>query len=95
MYSLKRMAIEEGIYPKRFPTPVMAQTMADMIADTGRNAEMWLVLKMSLKTNPLGLMKMAPTGLKLFTRGRMKITSDSIRNKKQLGDLLKGLKEAK
>jgi quinone-modifying oxidoreductase subunit QmoC len=97
MYSLKRMAIEEGIYPKRFPTPVLAKAMADIIAKNGRNSEMGVVMEMSLKTNPFSLIKMAPMGLALISHGRMGIMDfihrDKIKNRKQLQDLVKGLKE--
>lgn len=97
MYSLKRMAIEEGIYPAKFPTPVLAKAMADIIAKNGRNSEMGVVMEMSLKTNPMGLLKMAPMGLALLRKGRMEIKDffhrDKIKNRKQLRDLLKGLKE--
>ena len=97
MYSLKRMAIEEGIYPKRFPTPVLAKAMADIIAKNGRNSEMGVVMEMSLKTNPMGLLKMAPMGLALMSRGRMEIKDffhrDKIKNRGQLQALVKGLKE--
>jgi quinone-modifying oxidoreductase, subunit QmoC len=96
MYSLKRMAIEEGIYPKGFPTPVLAKAMADIIAKNGRNSEMGVVMEMSMKTNPLGLLKMAPMGLALILKGRMEIKDffhrDKIKNRKQLQDLVKGLK---
>ena len=96
MYSLKRMAIEERIYPKRFPTPVLAKAMADIIAKNGRNSEMGVVMEMSLKTNPMGLLKMAPLGLALLGKGRMEIKDffhrDKIKNRGQLQDLVKGLK---
>lgn len=99
MYSLKRMAIEEGIYPKRFPTPVLAKAMTDIISKNGRNSEMGVVMTMSLKTNPANLLKMAPLGLFLLRRGRMEIRNflvkDKIKNRRQLRDLLRGLKEAK
>ena len=97
MYSLTRMANEGGIYPKRFPTPVLAQAMADIISKNGRNSEMGVVMEMSLKTNPFGLLKMAPMGLALLMKGRMEVKDffqrDKIKNRKQLQDLVKGLKE--
>jgi len=83
MYSLKRMAIEERIYPKRFPTPVLAKAMADIIAKNGRNSEMGVVMEMSLKTNPMGLLKMAPLGLALLGRAgwRSRISSIGTRSR--------------
>jgi heterodisulfide reductase subunit C len=97
MYSLKRMAIEEGIYPKNAPAPALAQAMADIIAKNGRNSEMAVVMEMLLKTNPAGLMKMAPMGLALLRRGRMAVKDfyhrDKIKNRAQLANLVKAVKE--
>lgn len=93
MYALKRMAIEKGVYPKEIPTPVLAQEMNKIIAEKGRNAEMEVVTRMMLRTNPLGMLKMAPLGLSLFKKGRMHIGGEKIKNKKQMKKLLSGLKK--
>jgi quinone-modifying oxidoreductase subunit QmoC len=68
MYALKRIAIREGIYPRRFPVPVLAKEFIEMLKGTGRNNEFWLVLKVLLKTAPLTSW---PLGLRLWQRGRM------------------------
>ena len=52
MYALKRIAIHEGIYPRRFPIPVLAKEFMEMLKGTGRNNEFWLVLRVLLKTAP-------------------------------------------
>ena len=31
MYALKQRAIQEGIYPKRFPIPVLAREFSEMV----------------------------------------------------------------
>ncbi len=95
MYALKRMAIEKGVYPKGIPTPVLAQEMSNIIARKGRNSEMEVVTRMMLRTNPLGMLKMAPMGMSLFFKGRMEILGEKIKNLPQMRKLLKGLKEAK
>jgi quinone-modifying oxidoreductase, subunit QmoC len=95
MYALKRMAIESGEYSKDLPTPVLAQEMSKVISKKGRNSEMEVVTRMLLRTNPLGLLKMAPMGMSLFKKGRIEILSENIKNKTQMKKLLKGLKEAK
>lgn len=71
MYALKRIAIREGIYPRRFPVPVLAKEFIEMLKGTGRNNEFWLVLKVLLKTAPMKLLTMWPLGLRLWQRGRM------------------------
>lgn len=94
MYALKRRAIQEKVYPSRFAIPVLDKEMSRLIASRGRNSELWLILSLYLKSrNPLGLLRMAPIGLKLMKTGRMSFKKDAIKNKKQLETLLKALKE--
>jgi heterodisulfide reductase subunit C len=94
MYALKRMAIEDKVYPSRFVIPILDREMSRLIAKQGRNSELWLILNLYLKSrNPLGLLKMAPTGLKLMKTGRMSFKRDSIRNKNQLRSLVRAVKE--
>jgi quinone-modifying oxidoreductase subunit QmoC len=94
MYALKRLAIEEGVYPARFPIPVLDREMSRIIGRNGRNSELWLILNLYLKSrNPLGLFKMAPLGIKLMKTGRMSLKRESIKNTGQLRALMKILKE--
>jgi quinone-modifying oxidoreductase subunit QmoC len=88
MYALKRRAIEKGSYPKRFPIPVLARSFHAMVASRGRNSESWLVVQMMLRTNPLGLLKMAPLGLQLMKTGRMVFTRERIDKVEQLKKVL-------
>jgi heterodisulfide reductase subunit C len=78
MYALKRIAIREGIYPRRFPVPVLAKEFIEMLKGTGRNNEFWLVLRVLLKTAPMKLLTSWPLGLRLWQRGRMCLTSSRI-----------------
>ncbi|MCX7974305.1 MAG: 4Fe-4S dicluster domain-containing protein [Candidatus Aminicenantes bacterium] len=95
MYALKRKAIEEKVYPQKFPIPVLDKEMTNLIKNYGRNSELWLILRLYLKSrNPIGLLKMAPLGLKLMKTGRMSLKREAIKERKQLKDLLKFLKEA-
>ncbi len=94
MYALKRKAIKEGVYPSRFAIPVLDKEMSKLIAANGRSSDLWLILNLYLKSKkPLGLLKMAPLGLKLIKTGRMSFKKESIKNKKQLRALLKAIKE--
>jgi heterodisulfide reductase subunit C len=78
MYSLKREAIKSRLYPKRFPIPVLAREFHNMVARRGRSSEMWLVLRMALKSNPLILLGMIGTGWQLFRTGRMSLRMEKI-----------------
>ena len=93
MYALKRMAIEKGYYPKSMPTPVLAKEMNNIISKRGRNSEMYVASMMVLKTNPFGMLKMAPVGLALLKKRRLHIGLEKIKNTKQIKKLLSGLKK--
>jgi len=94
MYALKRRAIVDGVFPARFAIPVLDREMSRLIARHGRNSELWLILNLYLKSrNILGMLKMAPLGLKLLKTGRMSLRRESIKNIKQFRSLLKAVKE--
>jgi quinone-modifying oxidoreductase, subunit QmoC len=94
MYALKRKAIEDKVYPSRFVIPILDREMSRIIAKHGRNSEMMLILRLYLKSrNPLGLLRMAPIGIKLLRTGRMSLKQDSIKNTKELRALLNAVKE--
>jgi len=71
MYTLKREAIGEKVYPRRLPIPVLAQEFYKVVRSHGRNAEFWVVLRMALKSNPLILLRMLRTGWDLARTGRL------------------------
>jgi len=73
MYALKRRAIEEGFYPKRFAVPVMAQQFSRMVRGSGRITESWLILRVLLRTAIARLLGMSGLGLKLLRAGRMSL----------------------
>jgi heterodisulfide reductase subunit C len=78
MYELKRLAIEFGLAPKDAKAPVVAELFAEMVNKNGRVAEVPLVSRFILKTNPLGIFEMIPRAAKLFVRGRIPLTSQKI-----------------
>jgi len=71
IYELKRLAIEFGLTRKEAKAPVVAKLFVDIVNKNGRIAEVTLVSRFMLKTNPLGVFKMIPRATKLFIRGRM------------------------
>jgi heterodisulfide reductase subunit C len=84
MYELKRLAIEFGLTPKGVKAPVVAKLFADIVNKNGRIAEVPLVTRFMLKTNPLGAFKMIPRATKLFMRGRMPLVSHKIKGMAEL-----------
>lgn len=91
MYALKRKAIEEGYYPKRFAIPVLAKEFRKMVYDSGRISESELVVRLKLKTNPFSMIKMARLGVNLIRTGRFSLKREKIQNRVQLQTLLNSL----
>jgi quinone-modifying oxidoreductase, subunit QmoC len=84
MYSLKREAIKHKLYPKRLAIPVLSREFYNMVSKKGRSSEMWLVMRMALKSNPWILFTMIGTGWNLFRTGRMTLRQDKIRRTNEL-----------
>lgn len=91
MYALKQRAIQERIYPKRFPIPILAREFFDSVQRHGRNSEGRLILTLFLKTNPLRLLRQAWLGLRLLRSGRFSLRTESIEQKPQLQRLLQAV----
>lgn len=92
MYSLKREAIQEKKYPARFPIPVLAQEFFRYVKAWGRNAEVPVVLRMALKSNPFILLTMVRSGWQLFRAGRISLKGERI---KRTGELHRALSASK
>jgi heterodisulfide reductase subunit C len=89
MYALKREAIERGIYPRRFPIPVLANEFSKMVMARGRVNEAQLAMRLFLRTNWMELLRGWKMGLLLFFRGRLGIFDhEKIRNQRDLADML-------
>ena len=88
MYELKQRAILAGIYPKRFPIPVLAREFTEMVKKHGRITEMLLVMKLFLKTNPFAAMGNWRLGIDLLKTGRFSLATEKI---KQRGDIARML----
>ncbi len=91
MYALKRRAIAEGIYPKRFPIPVLAHEFLNVVQQRGRNSESRLILRLYLKTKPLQLLRQALLGLRLWLAGRLPLRAEVIRHQQELQTLLRAV----
>ena len=84
IYALKRIAIDEGIFPKRFPVHVMSKTFTKNVKRYGRNYEVGLLLRYFLRTKPTALFEQRKAGYALWRRGRIRIRPDKIDNIEQL-----------
>ena len=95
MYSLKRMAIKEGLYRQSTASkaPDFSETFIGYIEDYGRSFELGLATRYHLKHHPLGAFKMAAMGLEMFRKGRIDLTPTRIKGMKQLKSILAKAKE--
>lgn len=93
MYTLKRIAIEEGAYPKGLPIPTLAKSFMKMVKKNGRSSEFRLILSTFLKGSLGKLFSMAPLGMRLVAKKRLPFGSESVENKKQLALILDALEE--
>lgn len=94
MYALKRRAIEEKIYPKKFNVPVLAREFFKLVKRNGRSSEGRVIVRMVFKTNPFQYMKKkAMLGLKLMRQGRLSMKKESIKRKGELTTILQSVEQ--
>ena len=78
IYALKRAAMRSGVYPRRFPTPVMTRRFVGMVGRRGRSSEFWISMSLYLRTQPAKLLRQAPMALGLLRRGRLRVRAESL-----------------
>ena len=88
MYALKQRAIKEGIYPKRFPIPILAKEFSAMVRSKGRITETLLVMRLFLKANWRAVLSSWRLGLGLIRTGRFVIRHERIERRAELAAML-------
>ena len=78
IYSLRRIAIDRGIFPRRFPAHQFSETFIDMVKRYGRSYETGLLLLFFLRTKPLALFGWRRAGFALWRRGRIRLLPEKI-----------------
>ena len=95
IYALKPRAIESGTYPKHMPIPEMARVFHSQVASRGRMSEVWLVLRLYLKTGIGRLFGFAGTGFNLLRTGRVSLRLEHIERRGELAGLLDAVESKK
>ena len=90
---MKRVAIERGILPRKFPVYALSETFVDMVRRYGRNFETGLLLRYYLKTNPLKLFGLLPMGIQLLKKGRVSLRPSKIKNIAAINKILAASKQ--
>lgn len=93
MYELRRLSIEHDLATERDTMPVMDHTILEVLNRYGRSHEIELMLRYYMRTNRLGLLKVAPLGMKLFLQGRMRIIPERIEGRDELRKMLEYLEQ--
>ncbi|MBA7603739.1 hypothetical protein ES703_10856 [subsurface metagenome] len=88
IYMLKRMALEQEIFPKKFPVYALSRSFVSIANRYGRSYEPGLLILYYLRTNPINLIKMIPLFLKLVSRGRITLLPKKVRATKALSEIL-------
>jgi quinone-modifying oxidoreductase, subunit QmoC len=88
MYELKQRAIHEGIYPKRFPIPILAHDFSEMVRKNGRITELPLVVMLFLKTSWLAAIGNWRLGIDLMRTGRFSLKTEKIKQNKDIGRMM-------
>jgi heterodisulfide reductase subunit C len=90
MYALKQRAIQEHVYPKHFPIPILAQEFSRMVRGKGRITETLLVMRLFLKANWRGVLSSWRLGLGLIRTGRFVLRQERIDRPGELATMLNG-----
>ena len=95
MYTLKRMAIQEGLYRESTASrvPDFSGTFIDYVENYGRSFELGLATRYHLSHNPLNMVSMASMGMGMFIKGRMDLIPTRIKSLKQLKAILAKAKQ--
>ncbi len=88
MYELKQRAINEGIFPRRFPIPVLAHEFTEMVRKHGRITELVLVIRLFLKTDWFAALGNWRLGLDLMKTGRFSLITERIKGRGDIARML-------
>jgi heterodisulfide reductase subunit C len=91
MYATKRLALRDGVHPKRFPAQVLATEFYNGVERNGRSNEAPLLVRLFLKTNPWRMFARTGMGLALFRRGRLSPKIEKIKRTGELQAVLKSI----
>jgi heterodisulfide reductase subunit C len=80
IYALKRLAMEKGIYPPKFPVHSLSDTFVKVMNNYGRLHEPRLLVYYLLKTDPLKLFSFMPLGLRMAKKRRIAYTPSKIKD---------------
>ncbi len=89
LYALKRLAMENDLFPPRFPVHALSRSFVSLVNKFGRSYEPGLLVLFSLRTNPFRLVGLLPLAWKLWRHGRIGLLPKKVKQRKELAAILK------
>lgn len=89
LYALKRLAMENNLFPARFPVHALSRSFVSLVNYFGRSYEPGLLILFALRTKPTKLLGLLPLAWKLWRHGRISFIPKGIKRKKDLQALLR------
>ncbi|MBM3472885.1 MAG: 4Fe-4S dicluster domain-containing protein [Armatimonadetes bacterium] len=78
MYELKSLAMKHGVRPKNVTTPALQEAFVAEVEAHGRNAEVGLMRRFFMGTNPFDGLRNLGLALAMKQRGRLSLGSSSV-----------------
>ena len=78
MYELKRLGTKYGLTPPGESLPALSKAFVHSVDNYGRNFETGMMVEYTLRTGPLGGVKLLPFALKMLRLGRLKLRPETI-----------------
>jgi heterodisulfide reductase subunit C len=90
MDTLRQMSLLEGIKPAQKDVPIFHSAFLSSIKRHGRIHELEMIIAYTLRSEgPSGLLRQAGTGLKMFTKGKIRLLPRSLRATRQVRNIFR------
>lgn len=93
IYSLKRMAMNRKVYPKKFPVHSLSDSFIKSMKNFGRLNEPRLMVNYFIKTGIWKSFSFIPLGLKMANKGRLEIKAVKIKDLSGFKKIIKKAQE--
>lgn len=84
MYAFKRIAMERGLYSRRFAVPALSRTFVNTVQKYGRNFELGLAVHLYLRSGLSKLWGDSGMGWSLWRHGRLRLLPRRIRRVREV-----------
>jgi len=93
LYALKRIAMEQKIYPPKFPVHTLSRVFINNVYKYGRNYELGLGIRYFLSTNIVKLFTNIGYAWSMIRRGRLGLIPKKLKNINQMHAIIKKANE--